>query len=141
MEIRCVAGRGVEGDRFFDYRADYRGQITFFAIETYERLCSEFGTTGSGLAVFRRNVVTRGVDLRALESSEFELGGVQFRGMGECKPCYWMDTAFAPGAERAMRGFGGLRAQILTTGSLRMGETELQVVSASVGMQRAFSAF
>jgi hypothetical protein len=30
--IRCVAGSGIEGDRFFDYKPDYKGQVTFFAL-------------------------------------------------------------------------------------------------------------
>ena len=32
--MECVAGRGIRGDRFFDYQPDYKGQITFFAIGT-----------------------------------------------------------------------------------------------------------
>jgi len=71
--------------------------------------------------VFRRNVITSGVDLRAWFDAEFELQGVRFRGMGECTPCYWMDQAFGPGAEKALEGRGGLRAQILTDGVLRAG--------------------
>jgi MOSC domain-containing protein YiiM len=46
--------------------------------------------------------------------------GVAFIGTGECRPCYWMDQALAPGAEAALRGRGGLRAQILTNGRLRV---------------------
>ena len=34
--IECVAGRGLRGDRFIDYKENYKGQITFFAWETYE---------------------------------------------------------------------------------------------------------
>ncbi len=37
--MKCVEGRGLEGDRFFDYKAGYSGQITFFAMEIYEELC------------------------------------------------------------------------------------------------------
>ena len=32
-QIECVAGRGIRGDRFFDYKENYKGQITFFAME------------------------------------------------------------------------------------------------------------
>jgi MOSC domain-containing protein YiiM len=35
-------------------------------------------------------------------------------------PCFWMDKAFAPGAEEALEGQGGLRARILTDGILRV---------------------
>jgi hypothetical protein len=41
-EMRVFAGRGIEGDRFFDYKANYKGQITFFAEEIYDHLCAQF---------------------------------------------------------------------------------------------------
>ena len=120
-EIRCLAGRGIEGDRFLDFKTDYQGQITFFAWETYADLCARFGvaTDERDPGVFRRNVVTRGLELAGLVGREFELQGVRFAGVTECTPCYWMDRAFAPGAEAALRGRGGLRARILTDGVLR----------------------
>jgi hypothetical protein len=64
--------------------------------------------------------ITRGVDLNALIGNEFEVQGVRFRGTEECRPCYWMDQAFAPGAEKFLKGQGGLRATILTDGTLRV---------------------
>lgn len=118
-EVQCFAGRGLEGDRFFDFKPDYKGQVTFFASEVYEELRELLGVTSRSPAVFRRNVITQGLDLNAQIGKEFELQGVQFRGTSECTPCYWMDHAFAPGAEKALRGRGGLRAKILTDGVLR----------------------
>jgi MOSC domain-containing protein YiiM len=117
-EVRCVAGRGIEGDRFFDYKKDYKGQITFFAAEVFEALCEKLGVAGKSAAELRRNVITRGVDLTALYDREFEVQGVRFLGMGECTPCYWMDQAIGPGAEAALKGRGGLRAKILSDGKL-----------------------
>lgn len=125
-EIECVAGRGVRGDRFFDYRPDYKGQITFFALEVFERICAELGLTGVPVTAVRRNVFTRGVDLNTLVGHEFSLQGVRFAGTEECRPCYWMEEAVAPGAERRLRGCGGLRARILGDGVLRLGRAELR---------------
>lgn len=119
-EICIVAGRGIEGDRFFDYKDDYKGQVTFFDQAVYEQLCAELGVQDKSPAVFRRNVITSGVDLRELVGQEFELQGLRFRGTEECRPCYWMDSAFGPGAEQAMKGRGGLRVQALTSGVLRV---------------------
>lgn len=118
-EIHCFAGRGIEGDRFFDYKPDYKGQITFFAHEVYQSLCDELGVCGISPCVFRRNVITRDLDLNSLIGVEFTLQGVTFLGTGECKPCYWMNSAFHPAAEVRLQGQGGLRAKILTTGRLR----------------------
>jgi MOSC domain-containing protein YiiM len=122
-QVECIAGKGLVGDRFFDYKDDYKGQITFFAWETYEDLCRRFGVTDKNPGVFRRNVVTRGVDLNAWIGKEFELQGVLFEGTLEASPCLWMNQAFCEGAESAMKGRGGLRARILTDGLLRVDAT------------------
>lgn len=118
-EVECVAGRGLVGDRFFDYKSDYAGQITFFAEETYHDLVATLTAPPRDPSVFRRNALTRGLDLPSLIGHLFTLQGVTFLGVTEAKPCYWMDQAFAPGAEAALRGRGGLRARILTSGRLR----------------------
>ncbi|MEK0450450.1 MAG: hypothetical protein RL088_2718 [Verrucomicrobiota bacterium] len=120
-EVRCIAGRGLEGDRFFDYKADYKGQATFFAIETWQALCAQFGISGKGPEVFRRNIITEGLDLPALIGVEFEVQGIRFAGTQEATPCEWMDQAFCPGAHEALKGRGGLRARILSDGILRPG--------------------
>lgn len=117
--IECVAGRGIRGDRFYDFKENYKGQITFFAVEIHDALCRQLKLTGKSPAGYRRNVITEGEDLNSLIGQEFEIQGVRFRGMTECAPCYWMDQAFAPGAENFLKGRGGLRAAILTDGYLR----------------------
>jgi MOSC domain-containing protein YiiM len=119
-EIRCVAGRGIEGDRFFDYKENYKGQITFFAAEIFEDLCRQLGVNGKSPGATRRNVITVGVDLNSLVGREFEIQGVRFEGVAECSPCHWMNAAIAPGAEKLLHGRGGLRARILTDGILRV---------------------
>jgi MOSC domain-containing protein YiiM len=119
-QVECIAGQGLVGDRFFGYKNDYKGQITFFAWETYEELCRRFAVTDKTPGVFRRNVVTRGIDLNQWIGKEFELQGVLFQGTQEASPCSWMDQAFCQGAEAAMKGHGGLRAKILTDGLLRV---------------------
>jgi hypothetical protein len=117
--IECVAGKGIVGDRFFGFKEDYKGQVTFFSHEVYERLCEQFQITGVPPSVFRRNIITRGVELNGLIGQEFELQGLRFLGTQESAPCHWMNQAFAVGAEEAMKGHGGLRAKILTSGVLK----------------------
>jgi MOSC domain-containing protein YiiM len=119
-EIECVAGRGIRGDRFFDFKENYKGQATFFAQEVFDALCAELKLSGKSPGESRRNIIVEGADLNALVGKEFEVQGVKFRGMAECAPCHWMDHAFAPGAEHFLQNRGGLRAQILTDGKLRV---------------------
>jgi hypothetical protein len=117
--LECVAGCGLRGDRYFKCEENHKGQITFFAAETHEWLCANLGVTDKPPSAFRRNVITRGADLNALIGVEFEVQGVSFLGVEEAKPCRWMNTAFHPAAEDALRGRGGLRARILSDGVLR----------------------
>ena len=114
----CVAGKGIQGDRYFDKKTDYKGQITFFDWQTYLDLCEQFMLDVPSPGVFRRNIVVEGADLPSLIGKRFTLQGVTFEGAQDCAPCYWMDEAFAPGAEEAMQGRGGLRARILSSGKL-----------------------
>ena len=117
--VECVAGKGLVGDRFFGYKEDYLGQVTFFEQEVYERLCEQFQIADLPPSVFRRNLITKGIDLNTLIGQEFEVQGVRFLGTQESAPCHWMNQAFAEGAEKAMKGHGGLRAKILSDGVLR----------------------
>jgi MOSC domain-containing protein YiiM len=116
--IECVAGRGIRGDRYFDFKGDYKGQITFFSLDVFEELCAALNVRDCSPAAARRNVITRGVDLNEFIGKEFEIQGVRFYGSEECAPCYWMDGAFTPGAKDFLKGRGGLRAKILTDGKL-----------------------
>lgn len=117
-EASIVEAKGIEGDRFFDYKDGYKGQVTFFEYETFLNLREEFGVFDRGPDVFRRNVVVEGVDLNALIGEYFEVQGIKFFGVEEAKPCYWMEQAFCKGAEEAMKGKGGLRVRVLSSGTL-----------------------
>lgn len=117
--LECVAGRGIRGDRFFDYKPDFKGQITFFSKEVGIRLFQHLQMTEIDLKLLRRNVILEGVDLNTWIDQEFEIQGVRFRGIEECKPCYWMNQAVGAGAEDFLKGQGGLRAKILTSGFIQ----------------------
>lgn len=123
--VRCRAGYGLEGDRFYGYRPDYNGQVTLFEWEVFESVRRRFEVPNLKADAFRRNVIVEGTHLNELIGSRFSLGGIDFEGMSEAKPCYWMDQVVAPGAERWLRGRGGLRAKVLTDGELHAGPAEL----------------
>ncbi len=121
-EANLVERMGIEGDRFFGHAEDFKGQVTFFEEETFLDLRERFGVFDRGPEAFRRNILTRGIDLNTLIGEEFEIQGIRFYGMEEAAPCYWMDQAFCQGAHEALKGKGGLRAKVLTSGVLRCAE-------------------
>ena len=109
----------LRGDRFFDHQTDYKGQVTLFSAEVFAGLCTALARPHASPAALRRNLLVSGADLNEFIGQEFELQGVRLLGTEECRPCYWMDEALAPGAEAWLKGRGGLRCRILSDGWLK----------------------
>lgn len=122
-EVECVAGMGLRGDRYFAYKPDFKGQVTFLDAAVVAAVRERFALPDLTASAFRRNLVVRGIDLAAWVGKRFRFQGVEFEGSEECKPCYWMDQAAAPGVEDFLKQHarGGLRARILSDGILKAG--------------------
>jgi MOSC domain-containing protein YiiM len=125
-EVRAIPGRGLEGDRYFDQKGTFSKpepdrELTLIEAEAIEAMKRELGVD-YGLSDSRRNVVTRGVPLNHLVGREFWIGEVRARGLRLCEPCSHLQKL---SHERVLPGLvhrGGLRAQILTAGMIRVGE-------------------
>lgn len=124
--IELVAGKGIPGDRFFDWKDAYKGQITFIDQAVIDAIRRHAENPELPASAFRRTVVISGVDLNSLIGKTFTLAGIRLEGTEECRPCYWMDEACGkPGTEELMKGRGGLRCRILNSGTLSRGPAEL----------------
>jgi MOSC domain-containing protein YiiM len=126
-----MAGHGLVGDRYFDYKPDYKGQVTFFEWENLVSMWEALRVPPAERdpSATRRNVIVEGMDLNALIGQEFCLQGIRFLGTEECKPCNWMNGAIHPGARAWMEGRGGLRARILSDGVLCLDATRTLAAS------------
>ena len=71
----------------------------------------------------RRNIATRGVPLNHLVNRPFRVGEVLLRGTRLCEPCRYLDGLTRPGVMALLIHRDGLRAQILTGGIIRVGDT------------------
>ncbi len=132
--VECVAGRGLRGDRFFDYKDDYKGQVTFFAQETFDELSAAFPQVEKSPGVLRRNVIVSGVDFIALIGQEFELQGVRFRGTAALQAVPLDEPRLRARRRGVLNKKAGLRAKILTDGWLKTG-----VAYVGVSLQRRSS--
>ena len=121
-KVECVAGMGLKGDRYFGFKPDFKGQVTFFAAETVDAVREAFGVPHLSSGEFRRNLIVRGVDLSEWKGHRFRFQGVVFEGSEECKPCFWMDEVAGKGAEEFLKACfrGGLRARVVSDGTLRI---------------------
>ncbi len=126
-EVRAVAGRGLEGDRYFSQRGTYSKrpgpdrEVTLIEIEAIEALKRDHGIEIDPGAS-RRNIVTRGVPLNHLVGREFRVGEITLRGLRLCEPCAHLERLSQRGVLRGLIHRGGLRAQILTDGMIRVGD-------------------
>ena len=119
-EAECVAGL-YRGDRYFGFKDDFKGQVSFFANETHQRMCENFGKSGVAASVYRRNVVTSGSPIPT-HSSAANSRFKAFGSSGRRVRAYRMNQAVAEGARDALVGFGGLRAKVLSDGWIRPGD-------------------
>jgi FdhD protein len=136
-EAICEAGQGLAGDRYHGEDHGAKTQVTFLAREVVAEMCRALGIDRPDYSTLRRNVLVSGVDLNSLIGETFAIDGVFFEGVEECKPCYWMDEAVAPGANAFLVGRGGLRCRILTGGTLRCGPADLEIAAVPVPVFRA----
>ena len=124
---RALPGRGLEGDRYangsgtFSPRGAHRPgyELTLIAAEVVEELTTR--DAGLDFARTRRNVLTRGVDVNALVGRDFRIGDVRCRGLRLAEPCAHLERLHGPGLLRPLIHRGGLRADILTDGEIRLG--------------------
>ena len=123
-EARAVLGMGLEGDRHFGRAQAEPGQgrdVTFIELEAMEAMEQDYGVKlEPGDA--RRNIVTKGVALNELVGREFRVGEVVLRGLRLCEPCAHLASLTH---EKVLPGLvhrGGLRAQIVEGGVIRVGD-------------------
>ena len=124
-QIEAIAGKGLDGDRytlgvgFYSDGQDGR-QLTLIEAEDLEQL----NARGVELSQqeSRRNLVTRGVDLPSLIGQQFYVGSVLCEGIRMCPPCNHLEDLTRPGPLKGLARSGGIRAHILSGGTLQIGD-------------------
>ena len=125
-QVVAIPGVGLEGDRyalkqgtFFKPEPDF--ELTLIEAEAIEALQRDYQVELAA-ADTRRNIVTRGVPLNHLVGKEFAIGMVRVRGIRLCEPCDHLQRLTGKQLIKGLRHRGGLRAQILTQGAIRVGD-------------------
>ena len=125
QRVTAVARRGLEGDRHFDKRSRRGGaggkDLTLIEAEAIEGLREDTGIE-LGLGEARRQVVTRGIRLNDLVGRRFTVGDVECVGVELCDPCRHMEQLTQPGVLRGLVDRGGLRADIVVSGEIAVGD-------------------
>jgi MOSC domain-containing protein YiiM len=129
-EVEAVAGHGLIGDRHYRENPppdeESGRDITLIEAEAVEALAAEHGIElGPGEA--RRQIYTRGVRLNPLVGKRFRVGDVECVGVELCEPCNHLQKLTQPGVLRGLVHRGGLRADILSGGTIRPGDPVREV--------------
>src|SRR4051794_19005967 len=118
-EAVAIAGQGLQGDRYVSGNGTFASRrpgsaltlVDAAVLDSFDREVDH-----------RRNVVVRGTDLNGLVGREFALGAVRCRGSRLCEPCAHLDRLNGGGVLRPLAHRGGLRADILEGGVIRLGD-------------------
>jgi MOSC domain-containing protein YiiM len=125
-EVELIPGAGLVGDRYFlkqgtFFKPEPEYELTLIEAEAIEAALREYKVS-LGPGEPRRNVVTRDVPLNHLVGRDFLIGGVRVHGIRLCEPCSHLEGLTGQPVIKALRHRGGLRAQILTQGVIRVGD-------------------
>jgi hypothetical protein len=115
----AVPGHGLEGDRYAAEAGTFASGRPGSALTLLDAAVLE---TFDRDVDHRRNVVVRGTDLNALVGRDFKLGEVRCRGRRLCEPCAHLDRLNGGGVLRPLVHRGGLRADIVSNGTIRLGD-------------------
>ena len=132
ISVAAIAGHGLEGDRYATKLGTYSNDpgsgrdVTLIEIEAIEALKRDYHVElDAGRS--RRNIVTRGVALNHLVEKEFKIGAVTLRGTRLCEPCAHLEKLCNKGVMRGLIHRGGLRAEIITGGTIRVDDAIVAV--------------
>jgi MOSC domain-containing protein YiiM len=128
-EIEAITGQGLRGDRYAQKSGTFtRGeiepsqQVTLIESEAIEAAVRDAKLDITHLDT-RRNLLTEGVPLNHLVGKTFTVGSVTLRGVKLCEPCGHLEKLTCAGIEKTLLHRGGLRAEVVQGGTLRVGDT------------------
>lgn len=126
-QVLAVAGRGLAGDRYclgVGSFSRWPGEGRAVSLIEQEAIDATRRDHGIDLADgrSRRNIATAGVALADLIGKTFRVGEALLRGVRPAAPCRYLERRVAPGTMEAMKGRGGLRADVLEGGTIRVGD-------------------
>ncbi len=122
--VEVLAEQGPRGDRYFLAEPAKRpdgGDLTLIEAEALESFSAETGIPLSHQES-RRNVLTRGARLNELVGRRFRVGEVECLGIELCEPCSHLQGLTRPGVLKGMVDRGGLRVDVVRSGTIRVGD-------------------
>ena len=120
--IEVLANKGILGDRHFDDYNDPYCQLTLIESENIDYYNTKFGLNIPYID-FRRNIITKGIELNELVGKKLLIGKVKVEGIDLCRPCRHLTEML--NQKNILKEFlrkGGLRCQILSSSRIFVGD-------------------
>ena len=120
--IDVLANKGIVGDRHFNEYNDPYCQLSLIESENIDYYNTKYGLNIPYID-FRRNVITKGINLNNLIGKKLQIGNVKVEGIDLCRPCKHLTEML--NQENILKEFlrkGGLRCQILSSSSISIGD-------------------
>ncbi len=119
VDEALILATGLQGD----HRASPgKRAVSLIQAEHLQAIAAFAGLDHLDPAILRRNIVVSGINLLALRKIEFQIGDATLKGTGPCAPCTRMEQALGQGGFNAMRGHGGITAEVIVEGQVRIGD-------------------
>lgn len=119
-EVLASPEAGLAGDRY--QSSSGNRHVTLIQAEHLSVIASCAGLEKITPDMLRRNIVIRGINLKALKNKTVWVGDAELEITDNCAPCSRMEETLGPGGYNAMRGHGGLTARVLTEGVIKVGD-------------------
>jgi MOSC domain-containing protein YiiM len=131
QDAKALAGQGLAGDRHLVGQGTFPSHMPGSALTLIDaEVCESFDPPLEAHE-HRRNLVTRGINLNGLVGREFMIGEVRCRGMRLCEPCTVVQGYSSRAVLRPLVHRGGVRADILTTGTIHNGDPVRLITDAT----------
>ena len=120
--IDVLANQGVIGDRHLKEFNDPYNQLSLIESENIDYYNTKYGLNIPYID-FRRNIITKGIQLNSLVGKKLKIGGVELEGIDLCRPCRHLSEVL--NQDNVIKEFlrrGGLRCQILSSSNISVGD-------------------
>jgi len=125
--VKVIASKGIVNDRYFNENNDQALQITLIESENIDYY-NQISETNIPYISFRRNIITKGIQLNDLVGKEFLIGNVKIKGHRLCAPCrYLQEMLKQKNLVKKLLNRGGLRCEILTDGIISVNDPIAQI--------------
>ena len=115
--------KGIVNDRYYENFKEKKEQVTLINLEDIDNFNNQIKRDIEAKD-FRRNFIVSGINLNELINKKIKINRVTLKIHEICQPCkYLQDRLKIPGLVKMLVNRSGVRAEILSSGSLSVGDT------------------